>query len=100
MSRKLIIASMVFGIISLTSCQKDEFQEMYIESAPNAELSITDDSLDDSNSISNGALDGTELSTTTSDEHIGESEEIIIISIKEVSDGDDEADSGDDSKSE
>ena len=87
---------MVFGIISLTSCQKDEFQEIYNESASSAERALTDEGMDESTGISTGDLGDSELTTTTSDEHIGDNEDIIVISIKEVSDGDDEADSGDD----
>lgn len=85
-------------IVGFSSCQKDEFNEIVKSNSKTETLQITSD----------GEITETEVSNTPQRDFIEESKgvneielwdkEDAQISIKEVSDGDDEADDGDDSK--
>jgi hypothetical protein len=85
-------------IVGFSSCQKDEFTELVKSNSETETLQITSD----------GEIIETEVSNTPQRDFVEESrganeidlweKEDAQISIKEVSDGDDEADDGDDSK--
>ena len=97
--KKNIYIAMFFGLASVTSCQKDEFKDIVTSQVnSNESLQITSDG----EIIENGIFDSEEdviVTPSFSESELSPWEkEIIEINIKEVSDGDDEADDGDDSK--
>ena len=99
MNRKIYIAAVFLGLIGLSSCQKDEFDEV-LNSSTQESLQITSDGkvLDKGDAVvGDSELEDSDITSSESDISPWEKEKIEI-SIKEVSDGDDEADGGDDSK--
>lgn len=100
MKKKVLYLASACLLVALYSCQKDEFKEAYqqkedtvktarVVSLPQEENDITYDN-------SGNPTDATSSGTTSSLKL--DDQDIIIIMVKEVSDGDDEADGGDDSR--
>lgn len=98
MSNKVIISVSVASLLAFSSCQKDEFESMYEAHNPQPVQTVTDQDLDMSPQKSAYLTVNDEVERAANHDYIGQNEEVVIISIKEVSDGDDEADNGDDSK--
>ena len=96
--KKIVYIAIAFGLCSITSCQKNEFEDVMKTSSSEEVLLVTDDKESAKSSKSkSGDVDYTPTASKES-ELTPWKKEIIQISIKEVSDGDDEADDGDDSK--
>ena len=96
--KKVVYIALVLGVISITSCQKNEFEDIITESKTNESLQTTSDGeVIDSGRYISSENEFTSTSSTEIEFQPWE-KEIIEINIKEVSDGDDEADDGDDSK--
>lgn len=102
MKRNYIIASLVLLTAFATSCQKAEFEDAYeqAEDKTKAARVINDGVTGESGTAADEPLFGEPVDGVESiDEEIGSNPDgIINISIKEVSDGDDESDGGDDSR--
>lgn len=104
MKRNYIIASLVVLTAFATSCQKDEFEEAYDEAAAKTAVarSVEDEPITGSsgNSVNDNKPFIDPIAETEASDLILEDDPVgvINISIKEVSDGDDESDGGDDSR--
>ena len=98
MKKSTYIAAVILGFISMTSCQKNEFYEIVSSSTSEESTQFSaDGEFIDSGRFSTNKVE--DISTASDESALFPwDKEIIEINIKEVSDGDDEADDGDDSK--
>jgi hypothetical protein len=97
--KKVVHIAIIMGLISSTSCKKDEFNESFEQVQSGKESKVFD--IHSVNENGSDKVDNEDIiiHVSESDDDIKKKEEdIVIISIKEVSDGDDEADSGDESR--
>jgi hypothetical protein len=100
MKKSIFILSICLGL-GIISCEKDEFQDGQLCDGDVAANRLGD-SLNDENALINKSnkfdTDGGEQITVYREDLLIGVDEKPLIQIKEVSDGDDEADDGDDSK--
>lgn len=95
MKRVIHIAS-VLALVSLFSCQKEEFRDAFEQTEDNIQKRITTSPApEESNSASSG--ESSYVPDQTSETR-RDDVKIIDVMVKEISDGDDEADGGDDSR--
>lgn len=98
MKKALYIASIVSLSLLAVSCQKDEFNEAYEQAEVSSEakrtviVESTDDSATETKEESTPSFTSEQLTKNDGKKKTTE------VSIKDVSDGDDEADDGDDSE--
>ncbi|GAB5539873.1 MAG: hypothetical protein Salg2KO_19760 [Salibacteraceae bacterium] len=98
--KKLTLIVSVFAMVAFSSCEKDEFEDIVVKQEVNpieAKITSTSSTTESTGIEIIGKADEVVEEADPNDEIII-SDDIEIISIKEVSDGDDEADSGDESR--
>jgi len=96
MKRVTHIATAVL-LVSLLSCQKEEFKEAYQQKEDTLKARLINPSEDDNNTTTDTDAINNTPEGQPSSLKIDYSDDINIM-VKEISDGDDEADGGDDSR--